>query len=429
MNTIERRPIVAKFGGSSLANSERITAVKNIVESNPERKYVVVSAPGKDAANPTKVTDLLIARDMTPVRQRYMEIGTQLRLQQVNDWLGEVEAGVKANESDDWIKSRGEWLMAKTFADFIGGTFIDASRLIKLKENGQIDPSTYDLIKQKMDQEGRYVIPGFYGVGENGSVQCFKRGGSDITGAIIARGVDAKVYENWTDIDGVKVADPRVVRHPATIKELTHREMRELGYRGADVLQTDAVLPVLEKKIPINLRSSFEPEKPGTFIVFDRKSKEGEAVVGIAGKKGFVSFQIEKIGMNHEKGVARRVLEVFEENDVSFEHDPTGIDSMSIILHEDQLNEKSAKILLDLEANIHPDALSIIQNIGLICLVGQQISSKSTEIHRQIFETLEKAKIQLKGESYSIKGNNIIIAVDGQHMDDAIHAFYKTFNK
>ena len=459
MREIEQGSIVAKFGGTSLATAERIKRVAEIVVENPQRRYVVVSAPGKgeNENEKIKITDLLLEcnalvrkeatfdKAFEKVTQRFEEIGRGLECHSsVVGWLNSVNKGLQKGEKRDWIVSRGEWITAQIFAKFMGGAFVDATCLIRLGKNGQISPLTYQLIREQLTEDSVYVLPGFYGLREHRifgipvqtSIKCFARGGSDITGAIIAKGVKSSLYENWTDVDGVKAAAPNpqstILNNPKRIDRITYKEMRELGYRGADVLQMDAVLPVIEEEIPINLRNTLnrnkhDPDYRGTLIVPYRESLEGETVIGIAGRKGFVSYQIEKVGMNQHKGVARRTLEVFEENDISFEHVPTGLDSMSVIFYKDQLDGKEGKISADLKKAIGPDIISIKTSLGLVCVVGKNITEYATDVHAKLYHAFQRAKIDTRAAIYSTGGNSIVIAVDEDKLTDAIESLYTAF--
>ena len=275
---------------------------------------------------------------------------------------------------------------------------MDAEKLIRLRDDGKIDPLTYQLIQEQLTQKSIYVIPGYYGEhADTGKVKVFARGGSDITGAIISKGVDAKLYENWTDVNGVRAVDPRVVKDAKQIDVITYREMRELGYRGFGVLHMDAVVPAIEGNIPTRLRNTFDLTNQGTLIVPSRTSPEGEMIIGIAGKEGFLSFQIEKTGMNSEKGIAAQVLDVFQRDKISVEHDPTGLDAMSVIVHKDELNGKQSQVLTDLANAINPDSLSVMEGIGLVCIVGQRIPEISTQVHARIYTKLADAEIPIIG--------------------------------
>lgn len=426
-------PIVVKAGGSSSANADCVSRVLNIVNSNVERQYLVSSAPGKADPNDQKVTELLIIRDFPRVREKFLNIGQAYNLNgHVNTLMDEVEGKAKEGADDEYIKSRGEWVMAHVYAKLLNAEFVDAQDIIRINKDRSINPLTYELINERFrNQKSRVVWFGFYGEAEDGSVLCFDRGGSDISGAALAKGVGASVYENLTDVDGVKAADPRIdgLKDARTIRKITYKEMRELGYRGAEVLQMDAVLPVLESGILINLRNTFNLQDEGTYIVAQREIVEGESVVAIAGKKGFVSFQIEKIGMNKETGIASKVLDVFARRDIAFDVVPSGIDNMSVILHNDQLKDKRGKVLSDLDDSIKPDNVQVVDNLGLVCLVGQGIPGNSARVHRQMSEMFDRLGISLSGESYAVNGNNIILAISDKHMEYVIKQLYKTFIK
>lgn len=449
MRSIEQGPIVAKFGGSSLANAERVKRVGEIVQQDPARRFVVVSAPGKENAGDTKVTDMLFAchelvaqeasfdEAFKRVELRFETIGRDLQLHtSVTGWLDSVYRGIQNGNEKDWIVSRGEWLMARTFASFMGGSFADAANLIRLQQNGQVDPITYQLIAEQLNGNNTlYVIPGFYGA-ENRkkywlfgprAIKIFPRGGSDITGAIIARGVNASLYENWTDVDGFNAADPRIVVNPQTIPHITYAEVREMGYGGAGVLQRDTVRPVFEARIPINIRNSSNPSHPGTLITRTREIQNGETVIGIAGRDGFTSFQVEKFGMNEEVGIAGRVLEPFRRNEIPFEHGPTGFDSMSVIASEDQFNGREGQIIAEIQNQVQPDRISVVRNLGLVCVAGEGIAKRASEVSDMLFYTLREMGIEVKTISYRTEGNSIIVGIDDIELSRAINGLYNTF--
>lgn len=425
------RLIVVKFGGSSLANSERIRGAAGIIESDPGRRFVVVSAPGRDEREKEKITTLLIRGELTDVRRRFMDIGNSLSIVRVNDWLGEVEAGSKVNDNE-WLKSRGEWLMAKVFAEFLGGSFVDARELIKLRNRDEVDSLTYNTIKEQLSNDTVYVIPGFYGENrDTGVIQCFAQGGSDITGAIIAKGVGASLYENWTDVDGVRSMDPRIIPaipDPKGIKEMTYDEIRELGYRGTEVLQMDSVIPALQAGIPINVRNSFNSSHPGTMIVGKRTSMPGEQIIGLASRKDFVSFQITISGMNKRIGVSAHVSRIFAEHGVSFEHSPTGIDTMSVICHSDQLpNGREQGIMNQISQELGPDSLTLIKDIGLVSIVGQNLKTQPTEILAKLYAALSSAHIRTDSGIHSTQGVSTVISVNNNDVGRTLEVLYNTF--
>ncbi|HLC94632.1 MAG TPA: aspartate kinase [Patescibacteria group bacterium] len=446
----ERGSITAKFGGSSLASGECIQRVGEIVRKNPERQFVVVSAPGKDEKHPQKVTDLLYEvsaaqeegrshiQTFERVAHRFEQIGRELHFHNpVVGWLNTVEEGIQRENGQDWIVSRGEWMMAQIFAQLIDGEFHDAAPLIKLDENtGCVLPMTYDLIRtQLLPREGIYhVIPGFYGSIDMSItnpdyviVKVFPRGGSDITGAIIAKGTESRVYENWSDVPGVLAADPKVVENPKIIPRMSYQQMRELGYRGANVLHSDAIIPAAEAHIPINLRSTFEPENPGTWIT--QETNKQPPILGIAGKAGFTSFHIEEVGLNARPGIGEAILGIFKEYGVSYEHSPTSIDGFSMIVDEKYLNGKEGSIIGALQTLFPHGSVTAEHDLGLVCVVGEGIKKNPTLIHAKFYMALQAQKIVTKCEIYHIGGNNIIIGVSDKDVNRTIQALYDTFIK
>ncbi|MDP3982868.1 MAG: aspartate kinase [bacterium] len=432
------RLVVAKFGGSSLADAQRIENAAEIVRSSHNRQFIVVSAPGKRFPEDEKVTDLLLETNRLAVEglpfdqafekvaDRFSSIGRQLECHSVLGWLEEVHKGLGTHRGEDWVASRGEWLMAQVFASFLDGSFVDATSLIRLRQDGKIDSLSYDLISQQLTPNSvHYVIPGFYGLGPSGAIQTFARGGTDITGAIIAKGVNASVYENWTDVDGLRAADPRLIDNPKIIDKITYKEMRELGYRGADVLQRDSILPVFEAGIPINIRNTFNPDHPGTTISRERKISNGEGIVGIAGRSGFAAIQIEKFGMNEEYGIGGKIFDVFRQYDLPFENTPMGLDEMSVIVTEKELNGKEQELAAALTKAVEPTDIRILRNLGLICLVGEGIRKGIDRITSEFSSALADANISIRTLSYGTSGNNIVVGVDGDNVPLAIRSIYR----
>ncbi|MCK5200831.1 MAG: aspartate kinase, partial [Spirochaetales bacterium] len=300
--------IVCKFGGSSVAEASQILKVKNIIESDPDRRLIIVSAPGKRNNSDEKITDLLYrchdevhssgkAESFKIIRERYSEICKSLKINDINDILDEVESGIESGKGPDYAASRGEYLAARMLADFLGAEFIDTADVIGLTEDGRVDESSYRKLNARINDKGRYIIPGFYGSDSDGKIKTFSRGGSDITGAIAARSVNADVYENWTDVSGLLMADPRMVDGPALVKELTYKEIRELASIGANVFHEEAVTPVKDHDIPINIRNTNDPEAPGTMIVTRRDASEFP-IVGISGKTDYRTIFVEKLMLN-----------------------------------------------------------------------------------------------------------------------------------
>lgn len=420
-------PIVAKFGGSSMADVDSIRQVASVIRSNPEIRFVVVSAPGKNGHYPTKTTDDLLGKRYGHVVERFERMGQELGLKDSVDWVSEAgEAFLSSNE--DTILSRGEWLTAKVLAGYLGAHFVDAADILKVNPNGSVGQESYELIRKKfIGESGLVIIPGFYGRNQEGEITVFPRGGSDISGAAIARGVNARIYQNWTDVDGLKAADPRIIQNPKTITTITYKEIRELGYRGADVLQRDTVLPVFEAQIPINIRNTFNPLHPGTLIVAERRPAKDETVIGIAGRPDFMAFQIEMYGMNDELGVALRVLTVFNEQNVSFEHDPTGLDGMSVIVNQTGINGKEQKIIDSIKTAINPDKIKVLKNLGLLCAVGQGIETSPVSVLRKANEALEEAGVDISSVNLATPRNNIVFSLDQAQLNLATQALYDAF--
>ena len=350
---------VVKFGGSSLASAEQFKKVGNIIRADESRVYVVPSAPGKRNSADTKVTDMLlhayetaskgedITGEMAAIKARYDEIITGLGLDfSLDRDFEEITEKLTAEPLMDYAASRGEFLNGKIMAAYLGITFIDAAEVIFFNAEGNLnDYKTYKTLGQRLKENERAVIPGFYGMGKDGNVKTFSRGGSDVTGSIVAKACRADVYENWTDVSGFLVADPRIVPNPKAIKYITYRELRELSYMGASVLHEDAIFPVRHCGIPINIRNTNAPEDNGTWIVESTCQKQDYVVTGIAGKKDFCTIFISKAMMNSEIGFGRKVLQAFEENNISFEHMPSGIDTMTIVVHADEFIHKEQSVV------------------------------------------------------------------------------------
>ena len=360
--------IVVKFGGSSLASAEQFKKVGKIIKKDEARKYVIPSAPGKRTPDDTKVTDLLyscygqalLEEDeceenfeglLAEIKKRYEEIISGLGLTlSLDDEFRTIRENFSKKIGRDYAASRGEYLNGIIMAAYLGYEFIDAAEVILFDAAGNFDAEKTDkLLSKRLAKTERAVIPGFYGSMPGGKIKTFSRGGSDITGSIVSKAVHADLYENWTDVSGFLIADPRIVRKPKSIDVITYRELRELSYMGATVLHEDAIFPVRKEGIPINIRNTNSPEDKGTLIVEGTCRKPRFVITGIAGKKDFASITVEKAMMNSEVGFCKKVLEVFEENDISIEHMPSGIDTMTIFVHQDEFEEKEQKVI----AGIH----------------------------------------------------------------------------
>lgn len=382
---------VVKFGGSSLASAEQFKKVGNIIRAEESRRYVVPSAPGKRFSEDTKVTDMLYKcyaeaeegknfdKSLKAIKERYNEIikGLGLKLS-LEEQFETIKKQFAAKAGKDYAASRGEYLNGIIMANYLGYEFIDAATVICFDKNGEFESEkTNQVMSERLANTENAVIPGFYGAMPNGQVKTFSRGGSDVTGSIVARALKADVYENWTDVSGFLVADPRIVENPKPIAIITYKELRELSYMGASVLHESAIFPVRKEGIPINIRNTNAPEDKGTMIVETTCSIPECIITGIAGKKGFVAINIDKDMMNSEIGFGRKVLQVFEDNGISFEHMPSGIDTMTVIVHQDEFVEKEQKVLAELHRAVNPDSIELESNLALIAVVGRGMKTVS----------------------------------------------------
>lgn len=431
---------VVKFGGSSLASAGQFQKVGKIILADETRRYVVPSAPGKRYSGDTKVTDMLYqcyyaaanGEDfdgmLKQIKARYNEIIGGLNLKLSLDKEFEIIAeNFKNKAGSDYAASRGEYLNGIVMSAYLGFPFVDSAEVVRFKENGEFDSEKTDaLLKEKLAEMPKAVIPGFYGAYEDGRVKTFSRGGSDITGSIVARAVEADLYENWTDVSGFLVTDPRLIENPETIDVITYRELRELSYMGATVLHEDAIFPVRKAGIPINIRNTNRPEDKGTMIVASTCHKPHYTITGIAGKKGFVAVNIEKDMMNSEIGFGRKVLEEFEKQGISFEHIPSGIDTMSIIVHQNEFEEKEQQVLAGIQRAVNPDYLEVEGDMALIAIVGRAMKSNRGTAGR-IFSALAHANVNVKMIDQGSSEWNIIVGVRNEDFEKAIKAIYDIF--
>ena len=433
---------VVKFGGSSLASAGQFAKVGDIIRSDESRKYVVPSAPGKRNAKDTKVTDMLYdcyaaaeaEEDFKPklkkIKDRYDAIinGLNLKLSLEEEFRIIAENFAKKAGSD-YAASRGEYLNGIIMAAYLGYEFIDAAEVVFFDENGEFDADKTDkVLSARLEKSEKAVIPGFYGAKEDGSVVTFSRGGSDITGSIVAKAAKADMYENWTDVSGFLIADPRIIKNPEVIKVITYRELRELSYMGATVLHEDAVFPVRKAGIPINIRNTNAPEDEGTLIVESTCHQSKYTVTGIAGKKGFVAVNIDKDMMNSEVGFGRKVLQAFEQNGISFEHVPSGIDTMTVFVHQEEFVGKEQQVLSAIHRLAQPDTIDLEADLALIAVVGRGMRSTRGTAGR-IFSALAHANVNVKMIDQGSSELNIIIGVANNDFETAIEAIYDIFVK
>lgn len=431
---------VVKFGGSSLASAKQFKKVGDIIRADAERRYVVPSAPGKRHMHDTKVTDMLyecyaLAEQdknfdaaLKQIKLRYEEIITGLEIDlSLDGEFQKIEQQFKAKAGKDYAASRGEYLNGIIMANYLGFAFVDAAEVVVFREDGNFDADKTDaLLGKRLEELERAVIPGFYGAKEDGTVKTFSRGGSDITGSIVAKAVHADVYENWTDVSGFLIADPRIIDRPEGIETITYRELRELSYMGATVLHEDAIFPVRKEGIPINIRNTNAPDDKGTWIVESTCQKSRYIITGIAGKRGFCSINIEKDMMNSEVGFGRKVLQVFEENGISFEHMPSGIDTLTVFVHQDEFIDKEQKVVAGLHRLTRPDSIDIESDLALIAVVGRGMRSTRGTAGR-IFSALAHANVNVKMIDQGSSELNIIIGVSDNDFEAAIKAIYDMF--
>ena len=431
---------VVKFGGSSLASATQFAKVGNIIKADPERKFVVPSAPGKRNSKDTKVTDMLYAcydlaeaekdfsKELKKIKERYEAIINGLHLTlSLDDEFETIEENFKKKAGSQYAASRGEYLNGIIMANYLGYDFVDSAEVIIFNEDGSFDADTTDkLLGERLSKLENAVVPGFYGATLGGVVKTFSRGGSDITGSLVSKAVHATAYENWTDVSGFLIADPRIIDNPKPIKVITYRELRELSYMGASVLHEDSVFPVRKAGIPINIRNTNAPDDEGTWIVESTCHHPAYTITGIAGKKGFVSVNIDKDMMNAEVGFGRKVLSAFEENGINFEHMPSGIDTMTVFVHEPEFAAKEQAVISAINRNAHPDSIEIEADLALIAVVGRGMKSTRGTAGR-IFSALAHANVTVKMIDQGSSELNIIIGVSDNDFDTAIKAIYDIF--
>lgn len=431
---------IVKFGGSSLANAQQFEKVGEIIRSDESRRYVVPSAPGKRFDGDTKVTDLLykcyniavkgedFGAVLQEIKERYYEIIRGLKLDlSLEDEFAQIEKDFKAQAGSDYAASRGEFLNGKVMAAYLGYEFVDAATVIRFDKNGNFDADKTDkLLSKRLAKCERAVIPGFYGAYEDGTVKTFSRGGSDVTGSLVAKAIKADLYENWTDVSGFLVTDPRIVENPKAIETITYRELRELSYMGATVLHEDAIFPVRKEGIPINIRNTNKPEDKGTLIVESTCKKPKYTITGIAGKKGFCSINVEKSMMNSEIGFGRKVLQVFEDQGISFEHIPSGIDTLTVYVHQSEFEEKEQQVIAGIHRAVQPDFVEMESDLALIAVVGRGMKSTRGTAGR-IFSALAHANVNVKMIDQGSSELNIIIGVENRDFETAVKAIYDIF--
>lgn len=431
---------VVKFGGSSLASAEQFKKVGNIIRAEESRRYVIPSAPGKRFSDDVKVTDMLykcygaavkgkkFTDLLKDIQERYNEIieglGLTLSLEKEFEIIRDNFAK-KAGR--DYAASRGEYLNGIIMANYLGYEFIDVAEVIFFDEEGKFDADkTDEILSERLNKAERAVIPGFYGSLPDGTIKTFSRGGSDVTGSIVAKAAKVDLYENWTDVSGFLIADPRIISNPKSIEAITYKELRELSYMGATVLHEDAIFPVRKEGIPINIRNTNAPEDKGTLIVEATCRHPKYTITGIAGKQGFASITIEKAMMNSEVGFGRKVLQVFEDNHISFEHMPSGIDTMTVFVHQSEFEETEQKVLAGIHHAVQPDSIELESDLALIAVVGRGMRATRGTAGR-IFSALAHANVNVKMIDQGSSELNIVIGVRNHDFENAIKAIYDIF--
>ncbi len=435
---------VAKFGGSSVADGIQLTKTKQIIEQDPDRRYVVVSAPGKRYESDNKITDILYLckthiEHNLPYDQLFQVVADRFMAVQINlgvnvdllRYFDEIRENLKQNPSADYIASRGEYLNAVLVAAFLGYDFVDTKDLIKFDAKGKLlMTETDEAIRAELEKHERAVLPGFYGSLPDGSVKTFSRGGSDITGALVARAMHADVYENWTDVSGFLMADPRIVKNPQQIRKISYKELRELSYMGASVLHEDAIYPARMANVPINIRNTNAPEDPGTMITGESEaySDEGEnrIITGIAGSKDFTVVALYKNMMSSERGFVRRILGILDDYDINFEHLPSGIDTVSVVMSNQAINGRIDEVLDEFRTRLRPDSIDVFENMALVATVGHGMSFRPG-VSAKLFTALAEAGVNIRMIDQGSSEMNIIVGVENKDFETAIRAIYQAF--
>jgi aspartate kinase len=430
--------IACKFGGTSLADAAQFRKVASIIKADANRRAVVVSAPGKRHKQDPKVTDILlsihemVSRDMDPgpslalLRGRFLEIESDLGVNAgMATLLDGFEKTVRAGADRDWIASRGEHFSARIMAAYLGGTFVEAEGTVFLTSNGLIDERTWKDLPPHLSSKGYLVLPGFYGTGPQGKVKTFSRGGSDISGAILARAISASLYENWTDVSGLLMTDPRIVPGALPIERVTYRELRELAYSGANVFHEEAILPCKQVGIPIRIANTNDPAAPGTLIVPENQAAD-RPIAGVAGRNGFCLLQIEKTLMNKERGFGRRVLGILETKGISYELSPSGIDSMCVVIEQKDFEPVEEVVLQEIRNTCEPEAIHVERNLALIATVGHGMSRR-IGVSSRLFSALANAGVNVRIIDQGASEISIIVGVDAADLGKGLRAIYDAF--
>lgn len=435
---------VAKFGGSSVADGIQLTKTKEIIRHDPDRKYIVVSAPGKRYEGDNKITDILylckthIEHNLPydqlfqVVVDRYMAVEINLGVKvDLLKHFDEIREKLRQNPSADYIASRGEYLNAVLVAAFLEYDFVDTADLIKFDEKGRLLMEETDkALSEELAKHERAVLPGFYGSTPDGKIKTFSRGGSDITGALVARAVHADVYENWTDVSGFLMADPRIVENPKQIRAISYKELRELSYMGASVLHEDAIYPARMANVPINIRNTNKPQDPGTYITAeiseDYENEENRIITGIAGNRDFTVVALYKNMMSSERGFVRKILDILDDYDINFEHLPSGIDTVSVVMANKSINGRLDEVLEEFRTRLRPDSIDVFEDMALIATVGHRMSYRQG-VSATLFKALAAAGVNIRMIEQGSSEMNIIVGVENKDFEKAIRAIYDAF--
>ena len=436
---------VCKFGGSSVADGIQLNKLKEIITADDDKRYVVVSAPGKRFDGDSKITDLLYLvkthiennfpydQVLQVVFDRYMAVSVNLGLK--IDWkpiFARIKEVAATNPPADYLASRGEYLNAMLVAEFLGYDFVDADGLVMFDQKGKLDMNkTFENLKLELANHERAVIPGFYGTMPDGTIRTFSRGGSDITGSLIAGAIGADCYENWTDVSGFLMADPRIIKNPKQIRRVSYKELRELSYMGASVLHEDAIYPARIANVPINIRNTNMPDDPGTYImsedvVYGDETIQSGVITGIAGSKDFTVIALYKNMMSSERGFVRRILGILDDYNINFEHLPSGIDTVSVVMANDQIGGRLEELVEEFQSRLRPDSIDVIENIALIATVGHGMSSRQGTAAK-LFGALAEAGVNIRMIDQGSSELNIIVGVENRDFENAIMAIYNAF--
>ncbi|UCF96883.1 MAG: aspartate kinase [Spirochaetaceae bacterium] len=428
--------IVSKFGGSSVAEARQIRKIESIIRSDRRRRFIVVSAPGKRTSGDEKITDLLYScqslaargdsyeQPFRHVSDRYLQIDRELEARsEIQEWLEEVRRSLGSGASADLAASRGEYLCARLLASYLQATFVDAAEVIRFGKDGSVTEESFQLIAERLAGPGLYVIPGFYGSDSVGQIRTFSRGGSDVTGALVARAVHAEVYENWTDVSGLLMADPQIVRDPQPMAEVTYREIRELSYMGAKVLHEEAILPVYKEKIPINIRNTNRPDDAGTIIKAARKLQQ-RAVAGVAGRNGFALLYLEKFLLRKDPQTRSKLFEILTAQGIEWEWERAGLDSLAVILPETQLEDKRELLVGLIAEALKPDHLEILDNVSLVAIVGEGISDHP-ELLADLLLLLSSGGVRVRLVEQGSSKISAFFVVPSKDFNRAVDTIYK----